>query len=173
MVFVSSKQSWPIRTSLVCLLIISLKPIWLVREIRKIKILCWIWWTDQNSKVSRIIFETFILKKCKYISDFLTIIKNQLNLKIDFRFTKELNVKYFCQLFVAFLENVNCTKNIIVTSENIWTHYDIICINAIYLVNNDQKIISKVRGAFLWFIGGSFLATRRWWWPPMHSVRFF
>ena len=67
---------------------------------------------------------------------------------------------------------MNCTKNIIVTSKKIWTHYDIICINAIYLVNNDQKIISKVRGAFLWFIGGSFLATRRWWWPPMHSVRF-
>ena len=76
-------------------------------------------------------------------------------------------------MFRGFLRKYELYQEILLwLQKKIWTHYDIICINAIYLVNNDQKIISKVRGAFLWFIGGSFLATRRWWWPPMHSVRF-
>ena len=45
---------WAIRTSLVCLLFISLKPIWFAKS--KFIILCWILWTDQNSKISRNIF---------------------------------------------------------------------------------------------------------------------
>ena len=152
------------KQALIIYLLTYLRLIWLVK-LHKSKILNS--FLDLVNRVKLLRFHE-ILSKVKFrFSN--NARKNWWKRTVNLKYTKQVSIKsikaFFVRFFEAFLENMNCTK------KN-WTHYDIICINAIYLVNNDQKIISKVRGAFLWFIGGSFLATRRWWWPPMHSVRF-